>query len=168
MKPLADVALQHDIEQFLYEEARLLDEGDFHAWLDLFTEDAVYWMPVRETRASHKAGILAKGELAIFEDDKAYLTARVARIDTGLAHAESPPSRTRHFVSNVQVIGRDDHGLLVRSAIAVFQSRLEGAESWFVGHREDAIAMDGDTWRIRRRKIVLDHAVLPRSISIFF
>jgi 3-phenylpropionate/cinnamic acid dioxygenase small subunit len=41
--------LRQEVETFLYEEARLLDKWRLHEWLDLFTEDARYWMPMRET-----------------------------------------------------------------------------------------------------------------------
>ena len=36
-----------EVEQFLYREARLLDERRFHEWLELFTEDVRYWMATR-------------------------------------------------------------------------------------------------------------------------
>jgi 3-phenylpropionate/cinnamic acid dioxygenase small subunit len=39
-----------EVEQFLYREARLLDERRFHEWLELFTDDVRYWMPVRSNR----------------------------------------------------------------------------------------------------------------------
>ena len=42
--------LRLEVEDFLYHEARLLDERRFHEWLDLFTEDVVYWMPTRSNR----------------------------------------------------------------------------------------------------------------------
>ena len=42
-----------------------------------------------------------EGDLAIFEDDKTYMTMRIDRLDTGMAWAEDPPSRTRHIVGNL-------------------------------------------------------------------
>jgi hypothetical protein len=47
---LVSVELQHEIEQFLYVEAELLDDGRFHEWLDLFADDVRYWMPTRYNR----------------------------------------------------------------------------------------------------------------------
>lgn len=90
------------------------------------------------------------------------------RFDTGLAHAEQPPSRTRHFVSNVQIVAAGDEEVEVSSNILVFQSRLERTESFFVGKREDRLRRVDGRWQIARRKIVLDHALIPRSMSIFF
>ena len=160
--------LQREIEQFLYAEARLLDDGAYREWLDLFTDDTIYWMPVRETRAARSDGLRKAGDLALFEDDKIFLGQRIERIESGLAHAEEPPSRTRHFISNVEVSARDDGGLDVRSNILVYQLRLERTESTYVGRREDMLRPVDDCWKIARRMIALDQTLLPRSISIFF
>lgn len=164
----ADFVLQHQLEQFYFREARLLDDGRFREWLALFSEDARYWMPVRETRATHAEGIGSREGLALFDDDKAFLTARVDRLDTGLAHAEQPPSRTRHSISNIEIVRVDESVIEARCNIMVFQSRLERSECLYVGYREDAIRISGKNWCIVTRKIVLDQPSLPRSISIFF
>ena len=106
-----------EVEQFLFREARLLDARRFHEWLDLLTDDVRYWMPTRANRypANSKAISILDGsryeegdlsredELAILDEDKDSLTRRVNRLDSGMAWAEDPPSRTRHFVSNIEV-----------------------------------------------------------------
>ena len=165
---MVKLELQHEIEQFLFTESRLLDDGAYREWLDLFADDAVYWMPARETRAERSDGLGKAGDLALFEDDKAFLEQRIERIESGLAHAEEPPSRTRHFVSNVEVSACDDGRLDVRSNILVYQSRLERTESTYVGRREDTLCPVGGGWKIARRMIALDQTLLPRTISIFF
>src|SRR6266540_1877994 len=95
--------LREEVEEFLYHEAWLLDEGRLYEWVDLFTDDARYWMPVRETIQGNDSGIPEEGELAqpLFDDTKDFLLLRVKRLDTGLAHAETPRSRTRHLITNV-------------------------------------------------------------------
>jgi 3-phenylpropionate/cinnamic acid dioxygenase small subunit len=35
----------NDVEQFLYAEARMLDERDFEGWLECYAPDAEFWMP---------------------------------------------------------------------------------------------------------------------------
>jgi 3-phenylpropionate/cinnamic acid dioxygenase small subunit len=42
------------------------------------------------------------GDLAILKEDKRYLEMRVARLDTGMAWAENPPSRSRHLIGNLE------------------------------------------------------------------
>src|ERR1051325_10513400 len=115
--PTADPSLIGEIEQFLYREARLLDERRFHEWLTLFTDDVRYWMTNRTNRypkSSKAISILdpdryveddtaADDELAILDESKETLTARVKRLDTGMAWAEDPPSRTRHLLTNIEV-----------------------------------------------------------------
>ena len=165
---MADSALVGEIEQFLYREARLLDSERFAEWLDLFTEDCHYWMPAREVRGRGEPTILGPGSMAYFDDDKAFLKMRIARFDTGLAHAEEPPSRTWRSVSNVEVIDEGAAGVTAHSKILVFQARLDRSENFFVGRREDLLRRGADGLRIAKRKIVLDQMVLPRALSIFF
>jgi 3-phenylpropionate/cinnamic acid dioxygenase small subunit len=160
--------LQREVEQFLYREARLLDGGKLAEWLDLFAEDARYWMPARETRMNRAEELRGEGELAIFDDDKNFLRARIERIGGGLAHAEEPPSRTRHFVSNIEVREADGGEIEALSNILVYQSRLERTECTYVGRREDRLRRDGAGFKIARRTIVLDQTLFPRTISVFF
>src|SRR5436309_14902789 len=106
-----------EVEQFLYREARLLDERRFNEWLDLFTDDVRYWMGARANRYprnSKAISILSPNryveddktradELSILDETKETLSARVARLETGMAWAEDPPSRTRHLITNIEV-----------------------------------------------------------------
>jgi 3-phenylpropionate/cinnamic acid dioxygenase small subunit len=173
-----------EIEQFLYREARLLDERRFGEWLDLFTDDVRYWMPVRTTRyprrskaiavldpSRHEDEELAKdSELGIFDESKETLGRRVARLDTGMAWAEDPPSRTRHLVSNVEVEPGDHGGeIKVYSNFLVFRSRGETEQDVYVGARRDTLRGVEGAWKIARRTIILDQNVLlAKNVSIFF
>src|SRR5688572_11640103 len=100
-----DAELQREIEQFLYEEAELLDDRRLHDWLALLTDDIRYRMPTRDNRVRREQSKELSGEteMAYFDDDKRTLVQRVKRLDTGLAWAEDPPSRTRHLVTNVRI-----------------------------------------------------------------
>jgi 3-phenylpropionate/cinnamic acid dioxygenase small subunit len=176
--------LLREIEQFLYREARLLDERRFAAWLDLFTDDLKYWMPVRATRYPRRSKAIAilrpdcyeeeelakENELAIFDESKETLTRRIARLDTGMAWAEDPPSRTRHIVSNVEVEPADtETELRVFSNFIVFRSRGETEQDFYVGGRQDTLRDVNGAWKIARRTIILDQNVLvAKNVSIFF
>src|SRR4029077_2422330 len=66
------------------------------------------------------------GDLAILEEDKRYLEMRVARLDTGMAWAEDPPSRTRHLIGNLEVSAPPANGeVAARTAFLVYRSHLE-------------------------------------------
>lgn len=169
---LADRDRAYEVEQFLFQEARLLDEGRFHDWLDLFTDDSHYWMPIRETVQGQAEAFPDEGTYTVnyANDDKEMLVQRVKRLDTGMAHAETPPSRTRHYITNVQVFDEDSGGgeVTTYSSFIVYQGRRERSDYQFFGRREDRLRRVDGQWRIADRKVFLEHAILPRGISIFF
>ena len=173
-----------EVEQFLYREARLLDERRFHEWLTLFTDDVRYWMAGRSNRypkSSKAISILDpdryveddighEDELAILDETKETLNARVARLDTGMAWAEDPPSRTRHMISNIEIEPGDvDAEIRVYSNFIVYRSRAASEEDFYVGARQDVLRREDGAWKIAYRKLVLDQNVLSaKNVSIFF
>src|SRR5438067_11620256 len=182
--PVVDEGLIREIEQFLYREVRLLDERRFHDWLLLFTDDVRYWMAGRSNRYPRHSKAISildparyveddvghEDELAILDEDKETLTARVARLDTGMAWAEDPPSRTRHMITNIELEG-DDAGaeLKVYSNFIVYRSRAETEQDFYVGAREDLLRRVDGAWKIAYRKLILDQNVLTaKNISVFF
>jgi 3-phenylpropionate/cinnamic acid dioxygenase small subunit len=166
-----DAQLQHEVEQFLYHEAEILDQRRFHDWLDLFTDDAHYWMPIRttRTRADEARELTGEDENSYFDDDKPMLRQRVAKLDTGYAWAEEPPSRTRHLVTNVRIrAGAGTNELTLRCNFIVYRSRLAIDEDLWIGEREDQLRRVDGTWRIAGRKIFLDQTVLKsKNLSNF-
>jgi 3-phenylpropionate/cinnamic acid dioxygenase small subunit len=173
-----------EVEQFLYREARLLDERRFHEWLDLLTEDVRYRMAMRVNRyprgsksivilnpARHvEENLEGEDEFAILDEDKASLAGRVARLDTGMAWAEDPPSRTRHFIANIEVApGGSDREIEVRCNFIVYKNRAETEQDFYVGGRRDMLRRVGGEWKIASRRLVLDQNVmLAKNISTFF
>lgn len=167
-----DAALQHEIEQFLYLEAAVLDDRRYTEWLDYFTDDCHYYMPTRynRTRRELDREFSRDDEVAHFDDDKASLRVRVKRLLTGQAWAEDPPSRTRHMVSNVRIEPLSEAELIVRCNFHVHRARLERDVETFIGGREDTLRRFAGPggWRIHRRVIFLDQTVLlAKNISIF-
>ena len=109
-------------------------------------------------------------QLALFDETKQTLTARVARLDTGMAWAEDPPSRTRHFIANVDVEPSDVDGeVKVRCNYIVYRSRGETEQDFYVGTREDLLRWVEGGWKIARRRLILDQNVLTaKNLSILF
>ena len=173
-----------EVEQFLYREARLLDDRLFHEWLELLTDDIHYWMGSRSSRYPRTSKAIAildpdryveddstkADELAILDEDKASLTGRVARLDTGMAWAEDPPSRTRHLITNIEVEPGDAVAEVeVYSNFMVYRSRAETEQDFYVGARRDVLRRVAGAWKIAGRKITLDQNVLlAKNVSIFF
>jgi benzoate/toluate 1,2-dioxygenase beta subunit len=84
-------------EQFLYHEARLLDTGQLEAWLDLFTADATYWVPLEQNQKDPLE------TSSIIHDDRTLLELRVKQARHPRAHARQPLARTVHHVGNIMV-----------------------------------------------------------------
>jgi biphenyl 2,3-dioxygenase beta subunit len=167
-----DARLLGEVEEFLYHEAELLDERRFHEWLALFTEDAHYWMPTRDSRLTGPGEVareLSKpGENFYFDDTKKTLGIRVQRLYTGSAWAETPPSRTRHLISNIRIKQGSDSEIEVRSNFLVYRTRLEHDRDIFVGARTDILRRVDGRLRIASRTVILDQAILDaKNISVF-
>jgi len=163
--------LQFLVEQFYYAEAAALDQRRWDDWLALFTDDVHYWMPVRRTRSSNELDqeFTAPGAVAYFDDTKAMLASRVRKLQTGYSWAEDPPSRTRHLVTNVQILDERDDGLSVTSNFHLYRTRLNSEEDSWIGHREDMLRRAGDGFHIANRKIFLEQTILlARNLSNFF
>ena len=176
--------LLRDVEQFLYREARLLDERRFHEWLELFTDDVRYWMAGRSTRyprsskaitildpeRRQEADLAIEDELAVLDETKATLGGRIARLDTGMAWGEDPPSRTRHIITNIEVEAGDTASeLKVYANFLVYRTRAETEQDFYLGARQDVLRRLDGAWKIALRKLVLDQNVLlPKNVSVFF
>ena len=163
-------ALWLELMQFYIREAWLLDERKYKEWLDLFTDDVLYFMPRRKNvprRELHRE-LTPLGDLAILEEDKRYLEMRVARLDTGMAWAEDPPSRTRHLIGNLQVTSSENDQAEARTAFLVYRSHLETDSQLLSGCREDVLRKVNGAWQVKKRTIVLDaNVLLDKNLSVF-
>ncbi len=167
-----DSDLRHKVEDFLYLEAELLDERRHREWLELFTDDARYWMPIRHSPFQKPEGV--DGELSkedegyYFNDTKETLRVRVERLYSSTAWAEIPPSRTRRLVSNIRVKKDDGAEIEVHSNFYIYRTRLEKDQNTLVGTRKDVLRRVNGELKIARRTIILDQAVLgAKNISVF-
>ena len=107
---------QHDVEQFLFREARLLDEHRYQEWFELFTRDAVYWLPMGE-------GSNPMVEPSVIYDDYTALARRVYRLVHTRPFAQRPVSETTHVIGNVELGETEDGQMVVRSSQVVYETR---------------------------------------------
>ena len=156
--------------QFLVDEAYLLDAQQYEAWLHTLTDDVHYVMPVRVTTA-RGAGFDTSPGMAHFDEDKYSLTQRVARLGTEHVWAEDPPSRLRHFITNVRTFESDDAAhLVVESAELLFRSRGDVNESALpvLRPRRPAALVRRSMDELARRRIIADEAVLRmQNLAVF-
>jgi 3-phenylpropionate/cinnamic acid dioxygenase small subunit len=175
---LARLLLKEDIEQFIYREVELLDERRYEEWLDLFTDDTRYWMPMRRNVSpdEREREFTREGaDVNWFDEGKDTLTRRVRQILTGVHWAEEPPSRICHMISNVQVLGAvpattaSSSEIEVKCRFLVYRNRVQTETDFLVGKREDVLRRVDGRWKIARRKIVLDQNVLlTKNLTFFF
>jgi 3-phenylpropionate/cinnamic acid dioxygenase small subunit len=163
-------ALWLELMPFYIHEAWLLDERRFKEWLDLFTDDVLYFMPRRKNvlrREAHRE-VTPLGDLSLIEDDRRYLEMRVARLDTGMAWGEDPPSRTRHLIGNLVAEPLPRGEVKAKTAFLVYRSHLETDHQLLAGSREDVLRRVNGAWKIARRTILLDaNVLLDKNLSIF-
>ncbi|WP_433471273.1 3-phenylpropionate/cinnamic acid dioxygenase subunit beta [Saccharomonospora azurea] len=154
---------------WLVEEAYILDAQNYEDWLDLLAEDIHYLMPVRVTTAL-SAGYDAAPGMAHFDENKYSLSRRVARFVTEHAWTEDPPSRLRHYVTNVRTFATTDPDeLIVDSAVLLYRSRGDVREAAVISAgREDLLRRDGSQWLLARRTILVDDSVLrTQNLAVF-
>lgn len=161
--------LHSEVTHFLYAETELLDNARYSEWFALFAEDVRYWMPVRTTRFL-AAGKGFEEEMSLIDDNYLSLKTRALRLESDAAWAESPPSRTRHFITNVMVKEGVAAGeIAVSSYFMVTRTRSDRDYQFFTGVREDTLRRTGAGLRIASRKILVDQTVITNTnLSILF
>ena len=176
-RKIAHILLKDEIEEFFYKEAELLDERRFEEWLELFTDDARYWMPMRRNvkfgeleREFTREGL----DINWFDEGKDTLTQRVKQLLTGVHWAEEPLSRICHMVSNVQILRAtpvvsEPSQVLVKCRFLIYRNRVDTETDILVGKREDMLRKVNGQWEIAQRKVILDQNVLlAKNLTFFF
>lgn len=137
------------VERFLFDEAALIDQRRYEEWLALFARDCRYWLPLEEGQRS------PRDTVSLIYDDRRQLEARVRRLSHPRVHAQMPPSRTCHLVSNVVVDGETADGAFdVRSALMVVEFRND-RQRVFAGHQRHHLLPEGGSFRIVLKRIDL-------------
>jgi 3-phenylpropionate/cinnamic acid dioxygenase small subunit len=161
----------NQILQFLYIEARLLDEVRLKEWGATLAQDLIYNAPLRETRPVSQMAESVVRTMQHYHDDWRSVMGRIVRLTgTKSAWAEDPPSRTRRLVTNVIVEKTDNPSeFSVRSYLLVTRSRFNFDEFDLISaERRDVLRVDGESFKLARREILLDQAVLGTpNLAIF-
>lgn len=163
--------LKHEVEEFLYHEADLLDSRRLDEWLTLLTDDVHYWMPIRRTTTAREVDreFTKPGGMAFFDDDKDMLTLRVQRLAVGRAWAEDPPSRTRRLITNLRITGMAGDEVSVACNFQLYRTRLNSEEDSWIGRREDLLRRVDGRFKLARRHIFLEQTlILSQNMSSLF
>ncbi|HHW37983.1 MAG TPA: aromatic-ring-hydroxylating dioxygenase subunit beta [Bacillales bacterium] len=162
MKVVQDKMTEDVIASFLYKEADLLDSWRLDEWLHLFTEESTYTVPATDMPNGNP-----QKSLAFIADDYSRLKARVKRLSSKFSHAENPRSRTRRFITNVQIQNDENGKIDITANFIVYRMRY-GFTDAYVGKYYYTLLNESNELKILNRKAVLDlEGLRPHSrISI--
>ena len=150
------------IEQFLYDEANLLDNPYLDSWIKLYTEDGTYWMPVIEDQAD------PFNHVSIFYDDRVMMEVRRRNFVHPRAASKDHNVRSSHIIGNVRLRESNDKGDLV--VTSNFQALVfyRNEQRAYGGRYEHHLVADGDIYKIRHKKVTLINCDAPqRSLTIY-
>jgi 3-phenylpropionate/cinnamic acid dioxygenase small subunit len=139
---------RHQIENFLYREARLMDEHAYDEWLSLWAEDMLYWVPCNED------DIDPQRHVSIIYDDHPRLEDRIERLKSGAAYAQEPKSRLRRVISNVEIEEGENGEVTTYSNFNLTELR-RGRQDTFAGRTIHKLRPQGSGFKIAYKKVLL-------------
>lgn len=157
---------RNQVEEFLYYEARLLDDRDFEKWLECYREDAEYWMPawdVDDTLTQDPQNEIS----LIYYPTRAGLEDRVFRIRTERSSATSiPEPRVNHYINNVEILERREGEVDVRFNWISYYFRYNTTDHYF-GTTFVTLDTSADSLRIAKKKIVIKNDYIHHVVDIY-
>jgi len=173
--PPAEVVLPgsldyNEVLEYLHQEASMLDELRLQEWAATLAEDLVYTAPLRQTRPVNQQAASVVRTMQHYHDNYRSIMGRVARLTGRSAFAEDPPSRTRRLITNIRVTrGERPDELKVRSYLLITRSRFDFDDFDLISaERFDVLRRVGSSFKLARREILLDQAVLGTpNLAIF-
>lgn len=147
----------------LYREALLLDRREWDAWIDLYVEDAEFWMPAWRDEIEPTADPQSELSL-IWYDGRANLEERVWRARSGLSVASTPLPRTVHAVTNVLVEG--ENRVAASFTVHTYDVRAQRTHVFF-GRYEYRLRLEGGDWKIAAKKILLLNDTIPTVVDFY-
>ena len=111
-----------EIEAFLFKEARLADESQYSEWEVLVADDMHYWVPSFEGQDRESE------QVSILNDNRTRLATRIRQLNTGVRHAQLPPSRMRRVISNIEIKALENDEYVVGSNVVIYEYRRQAKD----------------------------------------
>ena len=140
--------LLDEVTQWVYREARLQDEHRYDEWEALWTDDGIYWIP------ANGEGGDPEQEMSIIYDNRSRIALRIRQFHTGKRYSQTPKSRLRRVVSNIEILSDDGGELTVGSNALIFESHLRGDTLW-AARNEYRLRREGNALKMAFKKVVL-------------
>jgi 3-phenylpropionate/cinnamic acid dioxygenase small subunit len=115
------VPTDQELIDFVVREARLIDQQRFDEWLDMYADDAFYWMPLEWNQTDPRL------TCSLMYEDKLLLSIRVERLKGARTFSQKPKSRCHHVLQTPQVDSRDStaNSYVTWTAMHYVETRLE-------------------------------------------
>ena len=157
---------QNEVEQFLYREARYLDDREFDKWLECYAPDAEFWMPAWDDDDTLVTDPTTEISL-IYYNNRGGLEDRVFRIKTDRSSATSlPEPRTSHNISNVEILSQDSDVVEVRFNWFTLYYRYQNIDPYF-GTSYYTVDFSGPEPQIKRKKVVLKNDYIHHVVDVY-
>lgn len=157
--------LRRRVEDFLYREARLLDDRDWDTWLTCYAPGATFWMPAWDDD-DQLVEDPQKHISLIYYHNREGLEDRVFRIKTERSGASMPEPRTAHFVANVELIGEREGVVELRFNWHTLSHRYQVTDSFF-GTSFYTLDMRGEVPLILAKKVVLKNDYIHQVVDVY-
>ncbi|HFB54370.1 MAG TPA: phenylpropionate dioxygenase [Hellea balneolensis] len=154
-------ATKQDIIDFIYAEVALIDEQKFTQWLDLFTEDGLYWMPLEFGQTEEHL------TTSLMYEDKLLLTVRVERLHGARTFSQKPRSRCHHLLQRPEILNIEGDTITTRTAFHYTETRLD-EQFFLVGWAEHTLRDTQGGLRIERKRVnLINPEAAHRNIQLF-
>jgi 3-phenylpropionate/cinnamic acid dioxygenase small subunit len=152
---------------FLFKEGRHLDKGEWSAWVAMYREDAVYWVPAWRDEYETTADPQTEVSL-IFHNTRLGLEERIARIESRKSITALPLPRTTHQIGNVELcaVGPAYIETEATFAVHVYDPRTAKEHTRY-GRYEHRISKEQETWLIAKKKIILVNDKIPTVLDFY-
>lgn len=150
----SDLVFVRRVEEFLFHEARLLDDREFEAWMALFADDGIYWIPATSGQTD------PLGEVSIAYEDRQLIDVRVRRLRHPDNFADQPQARTSRVIGNVMVDEGEGGMVIARSNFTLTEIQND-QQRWFAGSYVHQLVPDGERFRISEKRVNLLNCDAP-------
>ncbi len=167
-QPVADLELYHEVCQFLFLEARLLDEQRSDEWYELLSTDIHYWVPARRSRYIRDAAAVRKIDTDHFDDDYESLGFRIQRMSKAGVSSLDPRPRETRTISNIEVLPMPEpDAFTVHSVVVLSRNRLLDRDEGISARREDVLRRyRGGGFKLAARKaLITQNTILMANMS---
>lgn len=145
-------------EAFLYLECRYADEARYAEWESLWDDDALYWVPMRENSDPET-------EVSYIYDNRPRIVKRVAQLKTGYRHSQTPPSKMRRLLSNMELLAQTGDTVTIGANFVLFEHRF--TMTIWAGRYIYVIATGDAELKLRAKTVHLVNGDAPVSTMSF-